>query len=122
MKRFVVAGFFFMLGLLILGVVTSYLISPDRPQFPQRPAVADEMARAHGPNLQQQQSRRQPQQGVAPYMTPANPVQPAAAPLPGMPVPLSTTVPPAAIKPVPADNAPHVPVISPTDESSSRGR
>lgn len=116
MKRFVVAGFFFTAGLLILGVVTSYLIGPDRPQPPQRPAVAGETPRAHGPNLQK------PQQGMAPYMTPVKPVQPAAAPLPGMPVPLSTTVPPAAIKPAPADNAPHVPVISPTDESSSRGK
>ena len=123
MKRFVVAGFFFVLGLIILGVAATNLMNPDEPEPRQRPAAATETPRGHGPNLQQQQSQQPRQQGAAPYMTQAKPAQPAATPvLPGMPAPLSTTVPPAAIKQAPVDNTPHVPVMPQTDESTSRGK
>jgi len=125
MKRFILAGLFVMLGLVILGVVTADLMSgPDNPPAPRHAPSTNEASRGHGPSQQQQQMMQQQQSGgLAPYMSQGKSAQPAAPQLlPGMPVPLSSSVASPTMKPQPASQSPQVPALPQTDESTSRGK
>jgi hypothetical protein len=152
MKRFVLAGLFLVLGFIILGVATSYVMNgPDKPEKPRHPtaANADETNKRHGsPGAAQQvntdplQPQNKPGQFGMPGgvgSTPGGMGGTAGSAggtsgkmtgprrdltqVPGTIVPLTTAVQPPAIRPNPdANNTPHVPVLPQTDESSSSGR
>jgi hypothetical protein len=144
MKRFVVAGIFFVLGFIILGVATSYVMSgPDKPTQPSHPASAnaDETNKRHGSPGTMQQVNTQPLQsqdksgqfgmpggmgGTPSAMGGASGKSPGSmgglTQVPGTIVPLTTAVPPPTIRPnLNNGDTPHVPVLQQTDESSSRG-
>jgi len=139
MKRFVIAGLFLVLGLIILGVATSYVMNgADQPAKPPRPAAnADENKRHGGQGASQQVNSpslpsqgQQGQFGMSGGMgrgqgssmsggTPGpmgNLTQ-----VPSSLVPLSTTVPSPTVRPNPnaGGDVPHVPPMQQTDESSS---
>ncbi|HWB50257.1 MAG TPA: hypothetical protein VG651_14195 [Stellaceae bacterium] len=114
MKRYLLAGLFMILGFIILGVATANLMSgPEKPAKPRLPApAANDTHRPGGHGVGAQTNAVQPPQ------PPAKPTQPNAdaAPtlLPGMPIPLSTSVSPPIVRP-PTEAPPHVPIIQPTD-------
>jgi hypothetical protein len=145
MKRFVLAGLFLVLGFIILGVATSYVMSgPDKPTKPHPAAAnADETSRrqrnpgtAQQVNTQPLQSQNQPGQfgmsggmggSTAGSMGDASGRNTGAmgnlTQVPGTIVPLTTTVPPPSVRPHPnTADTPRVPVLPQTDESSSSGR
>jgi hypothetical protein len=145
MKRFVLAGLFLVLGFVILGAATSYVMSgPDKPAKPPHPAAAnaDESKRHGGAGAAQQPATQplQSQNGSGPFGTPGGMGNTAggmggtsgkmtggmgtSTQVPPTIVPLTTSVPPPTMRP--NSNAdvpqPHVPVLPQTDESSSSGR
>jgi hypothetical protein len=141
MKRFVLAGFFLVLGFIILGAATSYVMSePDKPdQPPPATANADGTSKRHGggagaaqqPMTQPLQSQNGPGQfgmpgGAAGGKSGASAKTPdtsgSLTQVPGNIVPLTTAVQPPSVRPkLDANDVPHVPVLPQTDESSSRG-
>ena len=149
MKRFVLAGLFLVLGFIILGVATTYVMNgPDKPRRPPHPTAAnsDETHKRHsGAGAAQQadtdplQSQNKPGQfgmpgmGITPGMgggrsgtggapgAMTGPMRDLTQVTPTI-VPLTTTVPSPTVRPNPdANDVPHVPVLPQTDESSSRG-
>jgi hypothetical protein len=141
MKRFVIAGLFLVLGFIILGVATSYVMSgPDKPaQRPHpAPASADTTPKGHAnpgtaqqPITEQLQSQNKPGQfgmtampgGLGDISSGTIGSAGNLTTVPGNIVPLSTSVPPPTIRPTPdADGMPHVPVLPQTDESTMRGK
>jgi hypothetical protein len=142
MKRFVIAGIFFVLGFIILGVATSVVMSgPDKPSQPPRPAAnADEANKRHGAPGPAQQAGTSPQSqnGSGRYgMSGGTPgggmsggsgkttgASGSLTQVPGTIVPLTTNVPGPSVRPGTASSEappPQVPVLPQTDESSSRG-
>jgi len=121
MKRYILAGFFVVVGLVILGAVAANVMNiADESAIPKRSAATNETPKGHGPSQQErQQLLQQGRQGLAPFMTPAKPAP--ATPL-GSLAPVSTTVPPPAIHPPSPQSAPRVPVLPQYDESTTRGR
>jgi hypothetical protein len=140
MKRFVLTGLFLVLGFIILGAATSYVMSgPDKPAKPHPAAAsADATPKGHGGqgasqsvNTQPLQSQKGPGQsgmtggsgsgmsGSSGRMTGSSGSQ---TQVPPTIIPLSTSVPPPTVRPDPSAGAtPHVPALPQTDESSSRG-
>ena len=143
MKRFVLAGLFFVLGLIILGAATSSLMGgPDKPARPPHPAAAnaDATPKGHGGQDISTQVNTQPLQsrnGSGQFGMPGGSGPGSAmggsdrttgtlgnlTQVPSTIVPLTTSVQPPTVRPNPpgADAVPHVPVLPQTDESSSRG-
>ena len=119
MKRFVLAGLFLALGLLILGVATANLMSgPDKPKPPPHAAQPEPKPKGGGmsaqqgqPSLNQQQQQQQRQRQAQPFGITG----------PGVQQPLTTVMPAQVRPPAPAD-APHVQIIQQTDEQGSRGK
>jgi hypothetical protein len=143
MKRFVIAGIFLVLGFIILGVATSFVMNgPDKPSQPPRPAAnADEASKRHGPPgaAQQVGTSPQSQNGSGRYgmsggtsgagMSGASGKTTGASgnltQVPGTIVPLTTNVPAPSVRPSTTSGQappPQVPVLPQTDESSSSGR
>jgi hypothetical protein len=146
MKRFVLAGLFLALGFIILGVATSYVMSgPDKPKQPPHPTAANaDESKGHGGqaaappqqvNTQPTQSQNRPGQfgmtgtsgglggtqdsmsGTTGTMT--GPMRNLTQ-VPSTIIPLTTTIQSPSVRPnADANNAPQVPVLPQTDESSS---
>ncbi|HEU0218537.1 MAG TPA: hypothetical protein VFQ90_17915 [Stellaceae bacterium] len=124
MKRFVVAGLFIVVGFIILGVATANLMSgPDKPKekHPVHGSAAGDTHKAaqHGAGadgnvLQPQLPSTKPTQPTAANGAPPQGQMPGMAPLPGMPLSL-TTVQPTLPHPPPPQTPQHVPIIQPTD-------
>jgi hypothetical protein len=145
MKRFVLAGLFLVLGFIILGAATSYVMSgPDKPKQPPHPASANadeskgrggQAAPPQQVNTQSTQSQNRPGQfgmtGTSGGLggTPGGTSAPSSAmtgpmrsltQVPSTIIPLTTVVQPPSIRPnVDANSAPSVPVLPQTDESTS---
>jgi len=121
MKRYVLAGFFVLVGLILLGAVTANVMkTTDESAVPKRPAATNETPKAHGPSQQErQQLPQQGKQGVAPFLMQAKPAP--ATPL-GFLAPVSTTVPAPTIHAPPPQSAPRVPILPQYDESTTRGK
>ena len=130
MKRFVLAGLFFVLGLIILGTATTYVLKgPEKKPAPPRHST-DSSASAtpkpgggHGTGAPREQSYEQNQN------KPAKPFQPTAMPLPGMVVQPTTNVPqgtlqvqPVPIRPPPSGRPPSVPGVNVDSETVSRSK
>jgi hypothetical protein len=136
MKRFVFAGLFLVLGFIILGAATSYLMNePDQPAKPPHPAANADESKRHGgqggtqqvnsPSLPSQNQQGQfgmpgrmgSGQGGGASGTSGG-LSGNLTQVPNSVVPL--TVPAATIRPNPnAGDVPHVPPMQQTDESSS---
>jgi hypothetical protein len=116
MKRFVFAGLFFMLGLIILGVATASLMSgPDKPVKPRMAGPNASYTQKPKPGGGAEVNNAQLPDALRPSSKSSQPTA-AATPtlLPGMPVPLSTAVQPPSVRPSPQPTPQHVPVIQPT--------
>ena len=141
MKRFVIAGIFFVLGFIILGVATSFVMNgPDKPTQPPHPAAnADDASkRHHGSGSSQQadtlpQSQNRSGQFGMPGGMPGGGMNDASGrttggmrsppQVSGTIVPLTTSVPAPSVHPsATSGDMPQVPVLPQTDESSSSGR
>jgi hypothetical protein len=142
MKRFVLAGLFLVLGFIILGAATSYVMSePDKPAKPPHPATAnaDENTKHGGGQGASPAVNTQPlksQNGSGQFGMPGGMGSGSesasgkmtgslgvSTQVPSTITPLSTTVPPPTMRQNTnaAAPPPHVPVLPQTDESSSRG-
>jgi hypothetical protein len=142
MKRFVIAGIFLMLGFIILGTATAYVMNgPDKPAQPPHPATnPDEASKRHGAPAAAQQAGIPPQSPNGsgrfglPGSTPGSGMRDASGKTPGASgsmtqvpgtiVPLTTSVPPPSVRPntPTSSEPPQVPVLPQTDESTSSGR
>jgi hypothetical protein len=105
MKPYVLAFMVVVVGLIILGVATATLMNgSDKPDAAPPSAGTLAGAAPKGSGGGASEPNYQPQR-------PAKPAQPAAAPLPGTPIPLSTTVQPAAMRPPGPQTPPSVAIV-----------
>ena len=132
MKRYVLAGLFFVLGLIILGTATTYVMSgPEKP--PEKPRAAANPNDPLAANREQKPGGNHgataPQSHDENQGKPAKPFQPTAMPLAGMVTQPTTNVQqgtlqvqPVPIRPPPIGTPPSVPGINVDSETVSRSK